>query len=335
MTTQWAERAPRFAALATAEVLGPGVTPQRVLQIDNISVTGVFARTSWPLPKGTPFKVCVLLDDQCVEAEVSVARVELRDPLGPRQPKGGMGLQFEGLGAEARRSLVNMVIGLAERTRLGDGLSRDSAWPRQYRWQSRVPGASACTTFMTAQSACVVASEREQLRQAWEQSLAKGEIFIVTPLPAPPGTRLKVSLSAPHGAMELAGKVVDVVDRTQAELTGHPPGMSLKLTGLRGRRRRELEGYVTGRSPALGKIDASAQAVALAVGAFLRTLQNEGEDAALGLPADASQKQRQERITELKQMFAVRGSEMSPVVRHQLDQALWTLQSLEDQTYLQ
>jgi hypothetical protein len=306
MTTTFAavQKHPRYrVSVPVAVTTQAGATEQ--LRIEDISLGGVFIRTTLPSPPGSFVAVRLPLGDpehpfalmgRVVHVIDGAASVEKA-----RAP--GMGVQFDGLSPQHERLLRSFVDGLVDEER---------------RLRERRDGARFIDLAHVE-----LTTDREQLRRLWTEGLARGEIYAHGE--GKRGNRVSVAV----GPLTLAADVVRVDER----------GALLHIADLQraGPNRDKLDAlakYVEGTSTRLTAPDKPAvddgMVQALADARRLYRCVDDGDNhAALALDDDAGPYEIQERARELIARFTTKYASISAPQRARLDDAARLVRDIE------
>ena len=165
--------------------------------------------------------------------------------------------------------------------------------------------------FVAHQRVALTAGNRNELRQLWMTDISKGGLFVETDDPPPLRTQVVVHLETPDGAAQLSAEVVHVLDPETARAMNTAAGVGLQFVDLDDRHRKAIEDYVEGLVEALVPTHDLSQpladeaAVIAVMKQVLRGFEQEDLYAALGLDPLASDREVQNKITELVKILSV------------------------------
>lgn len=294
------QKHPRYPSSAPVDVVA-GAEIMQQLPLLNISVGGVFIRTSQPLATGSPVRlrlhagVPLGLLGHVVHVIDEAASARKSHPAG-------MGVQFDAVSAPTLALLQQFVEGLAAQGR------RERA--RRY-----------AVRFLD-QATVHVHVDRALVADLWSEGLKQGGLYVANgEVMAPPlGALVKVMI----GSLELSAEVVHL-DRG---------GAGLQLKDLEGAKRTALDRFLDGSTealaakvhkplgPPLGKVLAVARRL------FMGIDDNDGFGA-VGLPATAAEHEVRARFDGMRRLFGAPPPEASPPQRARIEAATRALDRLE------
>jgi tetratricopeptide (TPR) repeat protein len=294
-TTPGIQKYPRYRLNAPIDLF-TALSEHRGLPLENISLGGVFIRTTEPPPPGA--RVKLLLQPDLGDATASPLRLigrvvhvidERMGQIKAHPP--GIGVQFEGVTGEIEAQLQRLVDALAERAR---------------RERVRRSGAR-----FVDHATVYVRPERDLLTELWGQSLKHGGLFAEGD-PPPFGTQLTVVI----GSMHVRAEVVHVQEN----------GAGLQLKDFDGVRATAIQRFVDGETeeieyqedkpvgPPLGKVLA-------VVRRLFAGLEEDDPLGALGLAPTAHEKEVQTRAEGLRRLLSVKPPGASPPQLARIDAA--------------
>ncbi len=255
------------------------------LDAENISLGGVFLKTTSPAPRGSPVRLRLRSAGPGAATIGLMGRVVhvIDEAVGARKSHPpGMGVQFDPLSPQTETLLRRFVDGLAAQ-----------AEPAEERPPVRFVGPASIEVNAT----------RSVVRQLWEQSLSVGGLFAEGETP-PLGSLLSVRI----GPLSLVGEVVHLV-------LGH--GAGVQLTNLDGGKREALQRFVDGVDSVLAyqEVKAAGPPLGKLLGAVRRLFQGiEANDgfAALGLTATATAEEISGRAQLLERVFQMAPADATP-----------------------
>ncbi len=205
---------------------------------------------------------------------------------------------------------------------LGEVLSTDDlrtdASPKPEPARPALPDPRQHARFVADRKVEVRTENRKQLGELWLRDISKGGLFVETETPPPSGTKLEVSLSTPHGRLQLSGKVVHVICPERARDYGTNPGVGLQFTNLNDKTKQAIQAYVDGLATQLAVIiEAPVDAAPLTPVArpellqaaeeartFLNVVENQDVYKALKMPSTSSTEELNQKLNALCTYFS-------------------------------
>ena len=183
----------------------------------------------------------------------------------------------------------------------------------------------------------VLLFSRDDLSELWARDLSKGGLFVETPAAPPQGSTVDIHLATPEGGLPLRGQVVHVVSPESARQYGIPPGMGLQLLDLGPVKRGLIQAYLDGPATALGEAQPTTEAAPAVdneallgrVKKFLAHAEQNALYAALDLAGNASQKQVDQRVEELRTHLQEALPRMTPPQAARVEAALTVLERVK------
>jgi len=296
------QKHPRYRLNAAVDLVTAAASIETAAA-DNISLGGIFVRTTTPPPMASPVRLRLRPTiDSAIGLFGTVVHVVDADTAAVRALPMGAGIQFQGLPPQTVLLLRRFVEGLALQATLEAELS--------------APARFIATTVE-------VKTPRAVLQALWTRGLQHGGLFAAGEAP-PLGTVVRVFI----GPIELLGEVVHLGQE------GGVAGAGLHLKDLQGPKLEGLLRFLDGTVDALHAREARPNSAPLAkVLAAARRLFVGIDDndpcGGLGLPETATVDDVSARVALLRRVFASAPADASPPQVARIASALKTLDSLE------
>ncbi len=308
MVVSAVQKHPRYRLNATVDVVTASAQIEQ-LTAENISLGGIFLRTSTPPPMGSPVRLRLrpgtttnTNDNEPIGLAGTVVHVIDAALAAEKALSMGVGVQFDPLAERTEAVLRRFVDELAVRAK------RDAVMLS--------PAHFSANDIVTVQSARVV------LQMLWSQGLEHGFLFAAGDCPTA-GRALRVVI----GPIELRGEVL----QQQRDAEGLLRGGTVQLIDLEGQRRLAITRFLDGSAPVLFVREASDEVAAALVAARRLFLGIDENDpfAGLSLPDDVSEGELQRRVAHLRRVFTMVPDDASPPQRIRLRSAATALDKLE------
>ncbi|MDP2344468.1 MAG: PilZ domain-containing protein [Deltaproteobacteria bacterium] len=302
MTFESIQKHPRYQLSGAIDVVTASAEMHQ-LSAENISLGGMFLKTTRPLPEGSAVRLRLRSAGPGAATIGLVGRVvhvidEVTSAKKAHPP--GIGVQFDPPSPQTELLLRRFV----------EGLAAQAARERARR----------ATVHFVSLSLVEVKTTRPELQQLWDQSLRVSGLFAEGDAPAL-GSKVRVVI----GPIPLIAEVVHLV-------VGH--GAGLQLQDLEGAKREALQRFLDGRDEhltyeeakhtgaPLGKVLAAARRL------FVGIEEHDGF-AAIGLPSTSTPADIRDRCALLMRVFETRPPEATPPQLARLDAARRALLRLE------
>jgi hypothetical protein len=298
------QKHPRYRLNAAVDLVTAAASIETAAA-ENISLGGIFIRTSTPPPMASPVRLRLRPTiDSAIGLFGSVVHVVDAETAAIRALPMGAGIQFQGLPPQTVLLLRRFVDGLALQATLEAELS--------------APARFIATTMVE------VKTPRAVLQALWTQGLQHGGLFAAGEAP-PLGTMVRVFI----GPLELLGEVVHI-----GKGEGGVAGAGLHLKDLEGPKLEGLLRFLDGTVDALHTREARPNSAPLAkvLGAARRLfvgIDDNDPCGGIGLPETATVDDVSERVALLRRVFASAPADASPPQVARIASALKTLDSLE------
>lgn len=311
MTFAAVQKHPRYRLNAPVDVVTASAEIEQAAA-ENISLGGIFIRTTTPPPMGSPVRLRLKTTTPGGQAEPStiglfgkVVHIVDAELAAAKSLPMGIGIQFEALPPKTEEVLRTFVTNLAAQAEREKALLAPARFANPAIVQVKTP--------------------RVVLQQLWDQSLKHGGLFAAGD-PPPLGSVVRVLI----GPLELTGEVVHIDHAAD----GARRGAGLQIRDLEGAKREALVRFLDGSVDVLFYRDARfhsapvAKVLSLARRLFLGIEENEPL-AGVGLLNTATADEVKARVQQLRTVFQTPPEDATPPQLARLEAALRALDHLE------
>ena len=169
--------------------------------------------------------------------------------------------------------------------------------------------------------------DRDALAAFWTEELLTTGLFVPTESPPTFGTRIRVRLNTPDGAITLNATVVHVVEADMANRFGTPRGVGLQIGRVDEHTSRRIEGYLRGEVPRLSESAdivpeaADLDGVMNLVKRIVACVERDELYRAIDLASDALQSEVDERLQRLEAILDDGARDLPPPKSARVGQA--------------
>jgi uncharacterized protein (TIGR02266 family) len=187
--------------------------------------------------------------------------------------------------------------------------------------------------FLAEKKVALKVGERSDLRPVWTENISKGGLFVKTETPPQRGTIVEVVITSPEGEITLRAEVVHVVDVALARQINQSAGVGLQFVSLSQEQRSAISRYVDGIAEKLEMVGPAAKTETDAVArasvertlarakTFIQLVESNQLYKALEVASMATQQEINNKINDLRKLFANAEPQATPPQVLRLKQA--------------